>query len=323
MTDRLATVGVRSGGVAVGLVLDQILGEPPNAVHPVAVFGTAMTALERRIWADRRANGVVYTGIGLTVGIGAGKLARSTALAVTVAVAARELRRVAAAIGDQAADGDLDAARATLPSLVGRDPSELDGSGIASAVIESLAENAVDAMVAPVFWGVVVGAPGALGYRAINTMDAMVGHRSDRFRRFGWAAARLDDAANWVPARLYATAVAVTNPSRGRTVLDLVRRDAGAHPSPNAGVAETAMAAAIGRELGGPLRYGTRTENRPTLGDGPRPEPEDIRRAVAVATRVERAITATLAAAWLVSAGRTAIRGRRAERRTGRSARSR
>src|SRR5204863_6463621 len=124
---------------------------------------------------------------------------------------------------------------------VGRDPSELDESGVARAVVESVAENTVDAVVAPACWAAVFGAPGVLAHRAVNTLDAMVGHRSARYARFGWAAARLDDGAAWVPARLTAVLVALVRPRAARLVWQAVRRDAPAHPSPNAGVAEAAF----------------------------------------------------------------------------------
>src|SRR5262249_33365337 len=153
------------------------------------------------------------------------------------------------------AAGDLEGARAALPVLVGRDPSALDASGVAAAVIESLAENTVDAVVAPALWGALLGAPGAAAHPAVNTMDAMAGHRSCRYGRFGFAAARLDDAAAYIPARVTVLLVCLVRPDRTATVIETVRRDAPAHPSPNAGVAESAFAAALGLELGGPLRY--------------------------------------------------------------------
>ena len=237
------------------------------------------------------------------MGAAAGSAAGSTAVATWAVAAGRELRRVASRVGELTAAGDLAAARAELPSLVGRDPSELDASEIAAAVIESVAENSVDAVIAPAFWAAVAGAPGAVAYRAINTMDAMVGRRNERYGNFGWAAARLDDMTNYVPARIFAGLVAVLRPDRAREILSAVRRDAKAHPSPNAGVAEAAMAAALGRELGGPLRYGTVTENRPLLGNGPRPDPDDVPEAVRIAARAEWAVVGTLCliclAAWL------------------------
>jgi len=282
-----STVARRCGAVAAGLLIDRAIGDPPNRFHPVAWFGSAMQRVERRLWSDDRARGVAHTSVGVAIGWSAGKLTASIPIAVTVSAAGRSLRSAAGGIGSSLDRGDDAGARAQLRSLVGRDPSELDASGISAAVIESLAENSVDAVVAPVFWAVLGGAPGALAYRAVNTMDAMVGHRSPRYERYGWASARLDDVANYLPARIFAVLVAVVRPALARAVFDLVRRDAGAHPSPNAGVAETAMAAVLGVELGGPLRYGDRVERRPALGQGPRPQPADVPAAISVADRAE------------------------------------
>ena len=272
----------------------------------MAWFGRLMERLEERFCADSRRRGIAYTVVGVVVGILAGRLVRSVTTAVALTVAGRQLRRVAAGVGKAAAGGYLARARSELPALVGRDPSDLDASGVAAAVIESVAENSVDAVVAPAFWAVVAGAPGALAYRAVNTMDAMVGHRNDRYHRFGWAAARLDDLANYLPARIFAALVAAVVPGRAREIFAAVRRDAPAHPSPNAGVAEAAVAAALGRELGGPLRYGQILEDRPLLGTGPRPTPADVPRAVDIADRAERVLLAVLGLAWLLGAARRA-----------------
>jgi adenosylcobinamide-phosphate synthase len=135
-------------------------------------------------------------------------------------------------------------------------------------------------------------------------MDAMVGHHSDRYERFGRAGARLDDVAAYIPARVTAALVCAGRPDRTRAVITAVRRDASAHPSPNAGVAEAAFAAALGVELGGPTRYAGRLENRPRLGRGSRPEPGDITRAVRLADRVELALAALLAALGVALAAR-------------------
>ena len=299
-------VAERCGGVAAGLLLDRLAGEPPPDAHPVAWFGRTMERLEERLRADSRVRGIVHAAVGIVLGLLAGRLVRSVTTAVALTVAGRELRRLAQRVGELAAAGELATARSELPALVGRDPSDLDASGVAAAVIESVAENSVDAVIAPAFWAVVAGAPGAIAYRAINTMDAMVGHRDDRYRRFGWAAARLDDLANYLPARIFAALVAAVVPERAREVLAAVRRDARAHPSPNAGVAEAAVAGALGLELGGPLRYGAIVENRPLLGTGPRPTPADVPRAVDIADRVERVLLAVLGLAWLLGAGRRA-----------------
>ena len=296
----MSYLGARCLGAAVGLLVDRFVGEPPNAAHPVVWFGRAMQRTESALWADRRTAGIGYAAIGTGLGAVAGRLGRSTATVVAITVAGRQLRSTAERIGQAADAGDIERARAELPALVGRDPSELDAPGIAAAVIESLAENSVDAVIAPVFWAVVAGAPGAAIYRAINTMDAMVGHRNTRYRNFGWAAARIDDAANYLPARIFAVLVAAQTPRRAAEILAAVRRDAPSHPSPNAGVAETAVAAALGRELGGPLRYGYDSEDRPTLGVGPRPSPNDVPAAVHIANRAELAAIGILTIASFV-----------------------
>ncbi len=292
------SISTRALAVAAGLILDRRFGEPPTHWHPVAWFGTAMTAFERRTYADTRARGTVYALVGVGVGAASGRLlgraAPATAVATAVCVAGRELRSVAAQIENFVLADDLAGAHTALPSLVGRDPTDLDTSQICAAVIESVAENSVDAVVAPVFWGVLLGAPGACAYRAINTMDAMVGHRGAQYGRFGTAAAVVDDVANYVPARIFAVMVAVVQPNEASAIARLVTRDASAHPSPNAGVAETAMAAVLGRELGGPLHYGPLREDRPRLGDGARPTAADVTRAIEISRRVERALTALL-----------------------------
>lgn len=305
----------RALAVAGGLLLQKVVPEPPDRWHPVGWFGRAMHRVETIGYADDRSAGVRYALVGVAIGGLAGGTIRSTTLAVALCAAGRELRRAAGLVESPLLTGDLAAARLALPSLVGRDPSRLDASGIAAAVVESLAENSVDAVVAPAFWGLVAGAPGVMAHRAVNTMDAMVGHRNDRYQSFGWAAARLDDVANWVPARLFKLLVMTAAPARARTVRALVRRDAHRHPSPNSGVAEAAVAAALGRELGGPLQYGDRHEDRPRLGDGPRPEAADIARARELTSRTEWALIGALVLLRCWSGGplrlgrRTPVRG--------------
>ena len=265
---------------AVGLSLDALLGDPPSRAHPVAWFGSAMTALEPRMWRNSRTRGATYCGVGVAVGAVAGAAVRSVAAATAVSVAGRMLGSVALGVATPLARGDMEGARAELPSLVGRRASGLDHTEVARATIESVAENSVDAVVAPLFWAVVAGAPGTLAYRAVNTLDAMVGHHSDRYEHFGWASARLDDVMNWVPARITAGLVMAARPRSAREVLRVIRRDARAHPSPNSGVAEAAFAAALDVQLGGVNRYLNRVEDRGTLGDGRKPKADDIISAV-------------------------------------------
>lgn len=292
-------------GAAAGIVVDGVLPEPPSAVHPVALFGRAMTGVEHHLYRDRRAAGVLYALTGTALGVGAGLAVGSTAVATTMAVAGHSLVETATGIGTALDAGDLDRARALLPSLVGRDPTGLDEKEVARAVVESVAENTVDAVVAPALWGAVAGAPGVLAHRAVNTLDSMVGHRSARYANFGWASARLDDAMAWLPARITAALVALVRPGRAGGVARAVRRQAPAHPSPNSGVAEAAFAAALGVRLGGESRYGDRVELRPPLGDGRAVEPGDIHRAVRLSQDVGSGLAAGLVAAGTLPWWRT------------------
>lgn len=263
------------------------------------MFGAAADALERRWYADSRMRGVAFTAgcVGTVVAVGAALpcTTLTTAVATWAVLGSRSLRREAARVGDHLARGDLDAARQQVTHLVGRDPESLDANGIARATVESVAENTSDAIVAPLFWGAVAGVPGLLGYRAVNTLDAMVGHRTPRYGKFGWAAARLDDLANLVPARLTAVLVALAGGQPGRT-LRVAVRDGHRHPSPNAGYAEAAYAGALLLRLGGRNVYAGRVEQRPELGDGTPPGHGDIPRATRLCAAVTGAAALTAAA---------------------------
>ncbi|MGW1142586.1 CobD/CbiB family cobalamin biosynthesis protein, partial [Streptomyces zhihengii] len=200
------------------------------------------------------------------------------------------------------------AARARLPHLCGRDPQALDEAQIARAVVESVAENTSDAVVGALVWGAVAGVPGLLGFRAVNTLDAMVGHRSPRYLRYGWASARLDDVAGWPGARLTAVLAVLAGPDP-RGAVRAWRADADKHPSPNAGPVEASFAGALGVRLGGTLSYAGRVEHRPVLNGGGRAvEFGDIERAVRLSRRVGVLTLAVCAGARLV---RAATRGRR------------
>jgi adenosylcobinamide-phosphate synthase len=279
---------------AVGVVADAVLGEPPAGLHPVRIFGLGMDEVERVLYRDRRAAGVVHAACGTGAGVVAGRILGSGAAATYLAVAGRALRDVATSIGDALDAQDLEGARDLLPSLVGRDVADLDASDMARAVVESVAENTVDAVVAPAFWAAVGGAPGVLGYRAVNTMDAMVGYRNDRYLRYGWASARLDDVAAFIPARLTAVLVTMVRPRAARAIWRCVATQAPSHPSPNAGVAEAAFAAALDVWLGGVNRYGDTTEHRAPLGIGRVVEPGDIGRAVDLSRDVGAALVMVL-----------------------------
>jgi adenosylcobinamide-phosphate synthase len=293
---------------AVALAVDRAVGEPPARWHPVAWFGTAMTRLERRTYRDSRAAGIVHLTAGAGIGVAAGALLRrgigrpaATLVATTVAVAGRMLADEAAAVARPLAAGDLDAARTRLAGLVGRDVTGLDRAGIARAVVETVAENTVDAVTAPLWWASVGGAPAVLAHRAINTLDAMVGHRHERYVRFGWASARADDLANWLPARLTAIAVMAVRPARASDIIRTVRRDAPRHPSPNGGVAEAAFASAVGIRLGGSNTYGAVVEDRGTLGDGRAPAPNDVASAIVLARDATAVLGSVIAVAALVA----------------------
>ncbi|WP_245160539.1 cobalamin biosynthesis protein [Blastococcus sp. CT_GayMR20] len=304
-------------GLALGTVADLLLADPRHH-HPVAAFGAVAGALENRIWRDSRAVGIVHavglvgaaSGLGLLLDRGTRRrpVTRTlTAAAATWAVlGGTSLGRAAGRMRGALEAGDVEAGRAALPALAGRDPSALGADGLARATVESVAENTSDAAVAPLFWGAVAGLPGLLGYRAVNTLDAMVGHRSPRYERFGWAAARLDDVANWVPARLTAALIVACAPATGGSAGGALRtwfRDGAHHPSPNSGRCEAAMAGALGVRLGGRNVYGSRVEVRPALGSGPAPTPADIGPAV----RLSRAVWVG-AAALAVAARLTRLR---------------
>ncbi|MDP8975729.1 MAG: adenosylcobinamide-phosphate synthase CbiB [Actinomycetota bacterium] len=263
-------------------------------------FGSVMRRLEARLYRDRRDAGVAHAALGIAAGAGAGAALGSTSVATYLAVGGRALNGAATHVGAALSRGDLELARALLPALVGRDPDGLDEKEIARAAVESVAENTVDAVVAPVLWAAVAGARGALGYRAANTLDAMVGRRCARYSRYGWASARLDDAAGYVPARATAVLVALVRPGTASAVWRAVRADAALHPSPNAGVAEAAFAGALGLRLGGANRYGGTEELRPTLGSGRPAEADDITRA----TRLSRDVTLALVGLLLLAGGR-------------------
>lgn len=291
----------RSLAAACGVVADRVLGEPPPPIpHPVAQFGRLVRAVEHAACRPSRVRGATFaaicTAVAVAAGAAAGRSDLATGGATALSVAGHALGDAADEVAMALHRGDLAEARRRLPSLVGRDPSHLDEDEICRAAVESVAENTVDAIVAPAVWGAVAGAPGTLGYRAVNTLDAMVGYRSERYERFGWASARLDDVANWVPARLTALLVMAVRPRAATAIITAVRRDAKHHPSPNAGVAEAAFAGALGLRLGGANTYGERVEVRATLGDGAPPAQADIARAVRLSNDVGLALAVVLAA---------------------------
>jgi adenosylcobinamide-phosphate synthase len=304
-----------ASGLLLGTAVDALIADP-RAAHPVAAFGALAARAESRCWADTCGRGALFTVACLGPVAAAGwalqLLARGgqvrgvalTAAATWTVLGAASLAAEATEIQRALTARDLGAARRRLPALCGRDPEPLDEAGIARATVESVAENTSDAVVAPLFWGAVAGIPGLLAYRAVNTLDAMVGHRSPRYERFGWAAARLDDAANWAPARLTSLLTVALAPWAGgssREALRMLRRDGAAHPSPNAGRCEAAFAGALGVRLGGTNLYHGVAEVRGQLGDGAGPTARDIGRSVLLSRLVTvAAAISCAAAAWLL-----------------------
>ncbi|QWB26465.1 MULTISPECIES: cobalamin biosynthesis protein [Streptomyces] len=307
---------VHAYGAAAGLIGDLLLGDPRRG-HPVAAFGRAAGAVERVLWRDHRGWGALHTvvcaGGAVALGAVAARAVRTSApasigltgVATWAVVGGTSLAREAQAIGRALEAGDVEAARARLPHLCGRDPQALDADGIARAVVESVAENTSDAVVGALVWGAVGGVPGLLGFRAVNTLDAMVGHKSARYRRYGWASARLDDVAGWPGARLTAVLATVAG-GDPRGAVAAWRADAAKHPSPNAGPVEASFAGALGVRLGGTLSYGGRVEHRPVLNDAGRGvETRDIDRAVRLSRRVGWLALGVCVAARHIVKGRT------------------
>ncbi|MEN8673989.1 cobalamin biosynthesis protein [Nocardioides sp.] len=303
----------RALGLALGFAADRLVGDPAR-FHPVAGFGRTAAWLERRTYADSRLAGAAHvaTLVGATVLIGRrGRGTTATALATWAVLGGASLDREAAAVAALLERGDLPGARHRLTHLVGRVTADLDENGVARATIESVAENTSDAVVAALVWGALAGVPGLLGYRATNTLDAMIGHHSDRYEHFGWAAARLDDVLNLPGSRLAALLTVLLGEDR-RSAGRAWRHDARAHPSPNAGPVEASFAGALGLRLGGETVYPHRVERRPVLGDGDGPVAADIGRARALAGRVQ---VGAVVVAVLSALGPTLVRRRRSRPR--------
>ena len=274
--------------------------------HPVRLLGWLIHSLDHRLNRDERSpsdrfvRGVLVAAFvsALAAGVGWTITALAAALPfgwlvelvlVTALLAQRNLYRHVFAVVRALEQDGLAAGRSAVGHIVGRDVATLDASGVARAAIESCAENLSDGVIAPAFWYLLLGLPGMLAYKAVNTMDSMIGHRTPRHQAFGAAAARLDDLLNLVPARLTALMIALAGLAVPRAsagaALAIAWRDAGKHRSPNAGWPEAAMAGALDLALAGPRHYGTATVDDPWLGAGTaQATPKDIRRALAVFT---------------------------------------
>ena len=309
-----------TGAMVVAMVVDALLGWPSwlfvRIGHPVTWLGRAIGAIDAA-WnresdppALRRAAGIAGALVVIILSIAIGWVLQNLlqallpwgwvqmVLAGVLAwplVALRSLHDHVAAVATPLRVGDIVAARKAVSRIVGRDPAVLDEAGIARAAIESLAENASDGIVAPVFWGALFGLPGILGYKAINTLDSMIGHRSVRHEAFGWAAARIDDVANFIPARLTGFLFVLLAPRRAEA-LSCMTRDARRHRSPNAGWPEAAMAGALGIRLSGPRIYHGSVTNEPWLNAGARdPLAADIGEGLAVYRRAMLLLAGLLA----------------------------
>ncbi|PYF07159.1 adenosylcobinamide-phosphate synthase [Rhodobacter viridis] len=289
--------------MAVAIAIDLALGWPDALYkrigHPVTWIGALIARLEKG-WNFkgrlRRLRGVLVAlaVIGTTAVIAASVQTWLPAgwLGVLLGgvlawpfVALRSMHDHVAAVAKPLLAGDLPGARHAVSMIVGRDPSRLDQPGVARAALESLAENSSDGIVAPLFWGCVAGLPGIAAYKAINTLDSMIGHRTERYEQFGWASARIDDLVNLIPARLTGLFFALASSRRGEA-LAVMLRDARSHRSPNAGWPESALAGGLGIRLSGPRIYADRVAAEPWLnGTAPDPTPDDLARGLALYRR--------------------------------------
>jgi adenosylcobinamide-phosphate synthase len=292
--------------VAAALAFDALIGDPDRLwrrlSHPVVVIGEFIAWLDRTLNHDdrppeqRKIAGIaaiaMLVAAAAIVGVFLEAMLRSVpggnialGLIASVFIAQRSLYQHVERVRSAFAEGGLAAARQAVAMIVGRDTEVLDEAGVCRAAIESCAENFSDGVVAPVFWLALLGLPGLIAYKAINTADSMIGHRSERHEMFGWAAARLDDFVNLVPARLTGLLLTIAAPIVGGSIavsLKAMRRDAPTHRSPNAGWPESAMAGALGLALAGPRRYAEGLVDDPFLNAEGRKEavPDDIGRAL-------------------------------------------
>ncbi|MGV8986332.1 MAG: adenosylcobinamide-phosphate synthase CbiB [Cypionkella sp.] len=289
-----------AGAMLMGMAVDAALGWPDRIYdrigHPVTWIGDVIEKAEVRLntstypfWRRRLNGAALCLGVTAMAAIIAQLIVWSlplggwggvlTGVFAWPLVASRSLHDHVRRVATPLARGDLARARDAVAMIVGRDPSTLDTSGVARAALESLAENASDGVVAPLFWGVIFGLPGIAAYKAINTMDSMIGHMSPRYRAFGWAAARLDDLVNLIPARLTALLFMAVSGPAWKTSLKVTIADAGHHRSPNAGWPEAALAGALGVRLSGPRSYDGKMSSEPWVNAGaPDPGPIDLGR---------------------------------------------
>ncbi len=295
------------------LVLDVLIGWPDAVYrrvgHPVTWAGRLIAALDRTLnqGRARRAKGAMTVVVVLLAAMIPAVLIQAwlgpwvAAVLAWPLVAARSLDQHLRAVAVPLAAGDLAAARGATAMIVGRDVTRADTPALSRASLESLAENFSDGVIAPLFWAAVGGLPGIAAYKAINTMDSMIGHRTPRHEAFGMIAARLDDVANLIPARLSAGLIAIASGRRAGAALRVVLRDASAHRSPNAGWPEGAMAGALACRLSGPRVYADRVADEPWLNAAaPDPDAAALRRGIALIRRATVVAALLLATAALV-----------------------
>lgn len=275
------------------LVAEAVIGYPARLPHPINAVGRLIAGLDQR-WntgRNRRVMGVIVALLLIGIGSGAGWTIEHSAtgwigtiaviLIATTGLAQRSLHGHVAAVARPLLAGDLAKARTAVSMIVGRDTASLDASGVAAAATETLAESFCDGVVAPAFWFLILGLPGLFAFKCISTADSMIGHLDDRYRDFGWASARADDLMNWIPARVSGALICLAG-GRGWRVM---WRDARKHLSPNSGWPESAMAGALGVQLGGGAAYDGDWIARAYLGDGARPLPSDLVRALIIYRR--------------------------------------
>jgi adenosylcobinamide-phosphate synthase len=306
--------------------MEAVVGYPDRLVrsigHPVTWIGRLIGALERHCNSDtaepvqRRALGIITLLLVVTiVAVVAFVIERGLLLLpfgligvgflASTLIAQRSLHEHVAGVADALEKAGVEGGRQAVSHIVGRDTEALDEAGIARAAIESLAENFSDGVVAPVLWMLIAGLPGAAVYKAINTADSMIGHRTSRYQAFGWAAARVDDLVNLPASRLSAlliiAAAAVTKEASASAAWRAVRRDARHHRSPNAGYPEAAMAGALGVALAGPRNYGGVQVDDASMGNGRRAaDADDIRTALGLYRRADGIMIALVAVLAIV-----------------------
>lgn len=271
--------------ITLAVVIDSIVGDPPDWPHPVRWMGSLIYKLEKSMnkGRSRKAKGIAMLAIVLLCTGGASLLIvyfsywfhpaagiLAEAVLISTAIAQKSLKEAALTVFAPLEKGDIEEARLKLSYIVGRDTDRLDEPEIVRGAVETVAENTSDGITAPLFWALIGGAPIALMYRAINTCDSIVGYRNEKYKDFGWASARMDDGANWIPSRLTSLCMLAGKAPEhisSAKAWEIVRRDAKKHPSPNSGWGEAAVAALLGIQLGGVNYYKGTVSNRATMGD--------------------------------------------------------